>query len=214
MTQLMTSLLVLELVGVVLVWALTHTASSAARSEHGSAANSPRLVYALITFIWASGLSAITLLIGLGLTSLEGAQFNFFLSSLDGGLGAAGSPFTSSLFAFTALFKFLMGSGQLLLVAWYRFLPLEGLAFYLLLYYPAQLLVGVSFFLSFFIGAAALHAAALLALTLGTALNLAATLGAQTSPALTLAGSSFVGLSLVLLALLGLPGTYGLRQSG
>jgi hypothetical protein len=109
---------------------------------------------------------------------------------------------SEALFVFVLLFKFLMGSGQFLLLTWYRFLPTEGLVFYLFFYYPAQLVVGTTFFVSFFISALSASLGILVAILFGAALSLASTLGTQTSPALTLAGSSFVGLSLLGLALL------------
>lgn len=144
------------------------------------------------------------LLLGLGLTTLEGFSFNFF-----GGLhietAASFIKLNEALFTFVLLFKFLMGSGQFLLLTWYRFLPMEALTFYLFFYYPAQLLIGTTFFVGYFLNALTLSAAVLLTIIFIAALSLMANLGSQTSPALTLAGSSFIGLSFLAMALLNLP---------
>ena len=98
--------------------------------------------------------------------------------------------------------KFLVGGGQFLLMAWYRYLPPEALAFYLTFYYPAHLTVG----LAVLAGLALAHLQAALAVITGGLglglLFLVPHLGVQSSPALTLAGSSFVGLAFVTLGMI------------
>ena len=97
-----------------------------------------------------------------------------------------------------------MGGGQFLLLAWYKFLPVDGLVFYLFFYYPAHLLIGATMFAGFFIPAISFSFSVFAALLVITTLGLLPHLGVQTSPVLTLAGSSFIGLSLVILALFNL----------
>ena len=142
------------------------------------------------------------MVLGIGLTGLGGGLVN-----LGGplGLSPGTAPLTvarDALLALVFTFKFLMGGGQFLLLAWYRFLPGEGLGFYLVFYYPLHLLVGANVLVGFLLPALTLG----LVIVVGGAglalLNLLPHLGAQTSPALTLGGSSFVGLALLGLALL------------
>jgi len=76
--------------------------------------------------------------------------------------------------------------------------------FYLFFYYPAHLLLGVAMFAGFFVPALATSASVLLLLILIATIGLLPHLGVQTSPALTLAGSSFIGLSLLAMALINL----------
>jgi hypothetical protein len=185
-----TALLVLELVGVSLIWAIVSNPTTA--RVRGSAAGGLGLLNGVILFVWASGLSALALLMGLGLAGLSGHVAV---------VGAPSSLWGAFLAAVLSL-KFLVGGGQFLLMAWYRYLPPEALTFYLSFYYPAHLLAG----LGVLVGLSLPHlqaAAALVGVGLGVGLvSLVPHLGAQNSPALTLAGSSFVGLALVALALL------------
>lgn len=161
-------------------------------------------MYALVIFVWASGISALSLLIGVGLVALEGGALSFV-----GPLGLNSLQRTSmgggeALFVFVLLFKFLMGGGQFLLLAWYRFLPTSGLVFYLFFYYPAHLVVGTTFFLGAFIAPLFTALGLVIASLLVAAICLLPHLGAQTSPALTLAGSSFIGLSFIAVSMLNL----------
>jgi hypothetical protein len=75
------------------------------------------LVYALIIFIWASGLSALGLLLGVGLTALEGGAINALAPSNLGGSTQAYFNIADGLLTLVLLFKFLMGGGQFLLLA-------------------------------------------------------------------------------------------------
>jgi hypothetical protein len=192
-THLSTALLVLELVGAALVWAIASTPS---RGAHPGPTGAPLgLANGVVLFVWASGLSALSLLITLGLSGLGsglGGSTPLGLGSPQGFLGGA-------LVAVVISFKFLVGGGQFLLMAWYRYLPPEALVFYLTFYYPAHLLVG----LAVLVGLSLAHLQAALSLLLvglgGGLLALAPHLGVQSSPALTLAGSSFVGLALIFL---------------
>jgi len=204
-TQLVTSLLVLELIGVVLVWSLSCTNPSLPL-DPAKVGRAPGLIYALVIFVWASGISALTLLMGVGLTGLEGGLVNFPNSSsltCQENLPTRGGEV---FFTTVLLFKFLMGGGQFLLLAWYRFLPSNGLIFYLFFYYPAHLVVGTTFFLGLFISPASSALGVVLASLVIAAAALLPHLGSQTSPTLTLAGSSFVGLSFLALALFNLLG--------
>ncbi len=168
--------------------------------------SAPGLVYALVIFVWASGISALSLLAGLGLTTLEGGVINFMGVK---GLTGTGKPFvgiSEAVLTLVLLLKFLMGGGQFLLLSWYRFLPPSGLVFYLFFYYPAHLLVGTTFFVGFFLSSLAVCLALMIAILTVTAFALLPHLGAQTSPALTLAGSSFIGLSFLAIALFNVVG--------
>lgn len=201
-TQLTTSLLILELIGVALVWALSSITSSSNLNVQRASSSAPGLVYALVIFVWASGISALSLLAGLGLTTLEGGSINFMGTK---GLTDTGRPFigvSEAILTLVLLLKFLMGGGQFLLLAWYKFLPPGGLVFYLFFYYPAHLLVGTTFFVGFFLNSLAPCLIILLVILVITAFALLPHLGAQASPALTLAGSSFIGLSFLAIALL------------
>lgn len=200
-TQLTTALLLLELIGVVLIWALTSLTSPASTLAFRSATNAPKLVHALILFVWASGLSALSLLLGIGLTTLEGNSVNFLMPAMLALLPQDEASLGSALFALVFVFKFLIGGGQFLLLAWYRFLPSNGLVFYLLFYYPSHLFISTTFFASFFLGSCIYSLGFLLCLLVLTSVTLLPHLGSQTSPALTLAGSSFIGLSFLVLAL-------------
>ena len=192
-THLSTALLALELVGAALVWAV---ASTPARGGRPAPSGAPLgVANGVILFVWASGLSALALLVALGLSGLA--------TGLGGatptGLGAPQGFLGGSLVAVVISFKFLVGGGQFLLMAWYRYLPPEALVFYLTFYYPAHLLVG----LAVLVGLSLAHLQGALAVVLvglgGGLLALAPHLGVQSSPALTLAGSSFVGLALIIL---------------
>lgn len=203
-TQLTTSLLVLELIGVGLVWALSSISVHPSLDVQRPSTAAPGLVYALVVFVWASGISALALLMGMGLTGLEGGAINFLGSQNLGLSERAHIGVGEALFTLVFLFKFLMGGGQFLLLTWYRFLPPAGLVFYLFFYYPAHLIVGTTFFLGFFVGSASVALGVILLSLTVAALSLLPHLGAQTSPALTLAGSSFVGLSFLVIAMLNL----------
>lgn len=117
-TQLTTSLLVLELIGVALIWALSSSTSISTPSLHRTSTTAPGLVYALVVFVWASGISALGLLIGLGLTGLEGGVLNHLgsrgLCYPEAKGGFVG--FVEVLFLTVLSFKFLMGGGQFLLL--------------------------------------------------------------------------------------------------
>lgn len=198
-TQITSALLVLELVGVGLIWALTSLAAPSNPTVGGAGHGPGSLVYAIVLFVWASGLSALGLLVALGLNGLNGGFLNF-LTPLDP--SATSQGLVEALLAIVLAFKFLVGGGQFILLAWYRFLPANGLVFYLLFYYPAHLLLGTTFFAGFFLPAAVVGVGFAVG-GLGLALlALLPSLGAQTSPALTLGGSSFVGLSFLAVALL------------
>lgn len=204
-TQLTTSLLILELVGVGLVWALSSATSGSNPGVQRASTTAPGLVYALIIFVWASGISALALLSGLGLATLEGGVMNFMgckgLANPDRAFMGVGE----GALTLVLLLKFLMGGGQFLLLAWYRFLPSTGLIFYLFFYYPAHLIVGTTFFLGFFLSSLSIALGLVIAMLVAAALALLPHLGAQASPSLTLAGSSFVGLSFLAIAMLNVP---------
>lgn len=195
MTHVTTALLVLELVGVTLVWAVSNSSTPGVGAQQAGLSGP---VYGIVFFVWASGLSALALLLCLGLNGLG--------SGLGGGLplalgsGLAGPE--NALLALVLSLKFLVGGGQFLLMAWYRYLPPESLAVYLVFYYPAHLTVGLSVLVG--LSLAFLQASlSLILLGLGLALlALVPHVGAQTSPAATLAGSSFVGLALIVVATL------------
>ena len=167
--------------------------------------SAPGLVYALIIFVWASGISALSLLIGIGLVALEGGTLSYVGPLSLGGLGRPYTGAGEALLVFVLLFKFLMGGGQFLLLAWYRFLPTGGLVFYLFFYYPAHLIVGTTFFLGVIMSPLSISLAIMVGSLLITAVCLLPHLGAQASPALTLAGSSFIGLSFLAVAMINIP---------
>lgn len=137
------------------------------------------------------------LLLGLGLNGLGSGLHG----TLPLGLVAGLAPQGGALLTLALSLKFLVGGGQFLLMAWYRYLSGEALAFYLTFYYPAHLVVG----LGVLGGLALAHFQGVLVIilaSLGLALiSLVPHVGAQSSPATTLAGSSFVGLALLVLAL-------------
>lgn len=118
------------------------------------------------------------------------------------GLGGPQSFLGGALLSVVVSLKFLVGGGQFLLMAWYRYLTPAALGFYLTFYYPAHLLAGLGVLVG--LSLAHLHAAVgVILASLGFGLlALAPHLGVQASPALTLAGSSFVGLALILLGVL------------
>ena len=159
-------------------------------------------------FVWASGISALALLVGLGLTSLEGGVLNFLgAKGLTKGLCYPAQSWVGAgeaLFTLVLCLKFLMGGGQFLLLAWYRFLPQSGLVFYLFFYYPAHLLVGTTFLLGFLLSPLSIAIGILVLILVGVAFALLPHLGAQASPALTLGGSSFIALAFLAVAMLNL----------
>lgn len=144
------------------------------------------------------------MLLGVGFTALEGGAINFLAPFNLGDSNKAYFNISDGLLTLVLLFKFLMGGGQFLLLAWYKFLPVDGLVFYLFFYYPAHLLVGITMFSGFFVPAISFSFGVFAALLIIAILSLLPHLGVQTSPVLTLAGSSFIGLSLVVLALFNL----------
>lgn len=109
------ALLILELVGVALIWALTSlTAVSASPTRPSSGPNT--LLYGVILFVWTSGLSALSVLLALGLGGLNGCLYGPFLplglAAPQGGVGLA-----EGLLATVLAFKFLIGGGQFILLA-------------------------------------------------------------------------------------------------
>lgn len=194
-THVTTALLVLELIGVGLVWAI----SSGLNKEGGQRLSGGfGSAYSLILFIWASGISALALLIAMGLGLLNGVTLGPIPTL---GLNAVGSGSAEFLLAMALILKFLIGSGQFILFSWYKLLPKDSLIFYLLFYYPMHLILGVSIFLGLVLPKTTL-ALGITLVGLGLSLlNILPYLGFQSSPALTLAGSSFVGLSMIILAL-------------
>jgi hypothetical protein len=195
-THVTTALLVLELVGVGLVWAV---ASAPGGGPAGATAGAPLgVANGVILFVWSSGLSALALLLALGLAGLSGGAGG----GGPAGLGAPTGLLGGALVGVVVSLKFLVGGGQFLLMAWYRYLPPGALSFYLTFYYPAHLLLG----LGVLVGLSLAHLQAATTIVLGGLglglLSLAPHLGVQSSPALTLAGSSFVGLALVILGAL------------
>ncbi len=187
-----------------LVWGLSSSASNSSPAVQRASTSAPGLVYALVIFVWASGLSALGLLTGLGLTTLEGGALNFVGCRGLANPDRAFIGLSEAALALVLVLKFLMGGGQFLLLAWYKYLPPSGLVFYLFFYYPAHLLVGTTFFLGFFLAPLAFALAVIITALIVAAFALLPHLGAQTSPSLTLGGSSFVGLSFLAIALLNL----------
>jgi len=195
-THVSTALLVLELVGVGLVWAVT---SAPAPGRAGAPAGAPLgVANGVILFVWASGLSALALLLALALAGLGSGVAGGAPLGLGGPQGFLGGALLSVVISL----KFLVGGGQFLLMAWYRYLTPAALGFYLTFYYPAHLLAG----LGVLVGLSLAHLQAAVGVVLASLglglLALAPHLGVQSSPALTLAGSSFVGLALILLGVL------------
>lgn len=110
-THLSSALLILELVGVALIWGVT---GSPSRGGSLDPAGAPLgVANGVILFIWASGLSALALLLTLGLSGLGAGLSGGTPLGLGGPKGLLGGGFVAAVISL----KFLVGGGQFLLMA-------------------------------------------------------------------------------------------------
>lgn len=116
-TQLTTSLLLLELIGVGLVWALCSSLNFSNRYSQRVSSATPNLINALLVFVWASGISALGLMAGLGLVTLEGTTVNYVGLEMQINSGKHFLGISEALFSLVLVFKFLIGGGQFVLFA-------------------------------------------------------------------------------------------------